>query len=129
MTTWRLSTTEKKNVIEREIWRHAEKNWTVVHEVLYRWGHATLDTEDNNEPEIDLDNDDGVEIYDIGFEVETLDDGCGSEWEFPDEMAETDRQTMLDGWNDEMHCYMEDNGWEMDHSEVFFYGPLELEQI
>ena len=63
MTTWRLSTTDKKSVIEREIWRHKEKGWAVVHEVLYRWGHATLETEDDTAPELDLDNEDGVEIY------------------------------------------------------------------
>ena len=79
------------------------------------------------EPDVDIDNEDGFEIFDNGWELETLDDGCESNWEFPSEMTESDRRSMLEGWDNDQFCYMEENGWEMDYSEIYFYGQLELE--
>ena len=125
MTTYRLSTVEKKNAVEREFWKHKETGWTAIHETVYRWGHAYI--ESDAEPDVDIDNEDGFEIFDNGWELETLDDGCESNWEFPSEMTESDRRSMLEGWDNDQFCYMEENGWEMDYSEIYFYGQLELE--
>jgi hypothetical protein len=131
MAKWRLTTVEKKNAVEREHWIHTEKNHVVVYETGFRWGSVFVFTDDDNPPDIDLENADGLDVYSLDCETELdlLDDGCWSDWEFPDEMSKEDRDALQEGWEEDSYDYMENAGWYSDETELWFNGPLELERV
>jgi len=131
MAKWRLSTVEKKRAIELEYWTHNESNHSVVYETGFRWGSVFVFTDDDNPPEIDLKNADGLNVYSLDYETELefLDDGCWSDWEFPDEMTEEERNALQEGWEEDGYDYMEGAGWYSDETQVWFDGQLELERI
>ncbi len=124
--TWVLATTEKKSVEEYEFW--TKDGITVKRINGFRWG--TVYCEDEDKPEIDLANPDGISVFDCGydFELDSLDDGWYCDWEFPDDMSEGERQAIMDGWDEESYEYMESNGWINSDTETWFYGPLSLEE-
>jgi len=130
MAWWRISTVDKKNVVEREFWAHEEKGWIVVRETGFRWGAVALETEDHNPPDIDAENPNGIDVYstDYNYELESLDDGCWMEWEFPDDMPDEERQALEEGWEEDSYDYLESNGWYNDETEVWFYGPLDIQR-
>ena len=74
MTTWVLTTLEKKNVVETEFW--TKDGNTIKRSTGFRWG--TVYCESDERPDIDLDNPDGLEVFatDYDFELDNLDDGC-----------------------------------------------------
>lgn len=124
--TWVLTTTEKKSVEEYEFW--TKDDVTIKRINGFRWG--TVYTEDKDKPEIDLDNPDGISVFDCGydFELDSLDDGWYCDWEFPDDMSEEERQAIIDGWDEDSYDYMESNGWYNSETETWFFGPLSLEE-
>lgn len=128
MALYNLSTLEKKSILEREVWVHKEKGYYAIHEHLWRWGHITIETDGHTAPEIDLENEDGLDVNDLGYTVEIgeLDDGCGSDWVFSDNMPDDIRETTANGYDEEMNIYMEEAGWEHENTELWFSGPLEL---
>lgn len=130
MAWWRVSTVEKKSAVEREFWVNEEKGWTVVRETGFRWGTFKVETEDHNPPDIDPENPDGVDMYsiDYNYELDSLDDGCWAEWEFPDDMPEEERDAVVEGFDEDSYDYMESNGWYNDETEVWFYGPLDIQR-
>jgi len=75
MATWSVKPEWKKSIIERN---HLTKDGnTVVVETGWRWGEFTVETEDDNPPDIAA----GVNIYDCGYESELVEtnDGCWEE--------------------------------------------------
>lgn len=123
---WVLTTTEKKSVEEYEFWTKDEV--TIKRINGFRWG--TVYCEDEDKPEIDLDNPNGISVFDCGydFELDNLDDGWYCDWEFPDDMSEEERQAIMDGWDEDSYDYMESNGWYNSENETWFFGPLNLEE-
>jgi hypothetical protein len=124
--TWVLTTTEKKSVEEYEFW--TKDDVTIKRINGFRWGTVYCDNEDK--PEIDLDNTDGISVFDCGydFELDSLDDGWYCDWEFPDDMSEEERQAIIDGWDEDSYDYMESNGWYNSETETWFFGQLSLEE-
>jgi hypothetical protein len=124
--TWVLTTTEKKSVEEYEFW--TKDDVTIKRINGFRWGTVYCDDEDK--PEIDLDNPDGISVFDCGydFELDSLDDGWYCDWEFPDDMSEEERQAIIDGWDEDSYDYMESNGWYNSETETWFFGQLSLEE-
>lgn len=122
---WKLSTAVKKNVTQVEDWVKGDLKFTRT--IGWRWGSAFYD----EKPEIeDLGSPDGeVEIYGLGDVVDTeLGDGCWEEIEYGngitvEEQIEIEK-ALYDGEVD-----IEDLGWDCDDSEIFFQGPLELEEV
>ena len=74
MATWTLKTLHKKSAYERQHWYKDGKE--IIREEGYRWG--TFYCESDEQPDIDLVNDDGYEIGqdEYEWELESLDDGC-----------------------------------------------------
>ena len=124
MTTWKLSTASKKNAVEKQYW--TKEGVTIIREEGYRWG--TFYCESDEQPDIDLVNDDGYEIGqdEYEWELESLDDGCWADWEFPDDITEEEREEIENAWEENYFEGMEELGWSNDDTDYILQGPLEL---
>lgn len=123
MTTWILTTQHKKNAVERSFWYKDGKK--IVQEQGFRWGKFYCESDE--QPDIDLKNPDGYEISGYDWELDSLDDGCWAEWEWPEGMSEEEQDKIMDAWNEDFYDGMEALGWSNDDTEYVFYGPLQLE--
>jgi hypothetical protein len=125
MATWKLSPQYKKSAVERSIW--TKDGVTIVREEGYRWG--TFYCETAYQPEIDLKNLDGYQVNfgDYDWELESLDDGCWADWEFPGGMSDEDRKAIETAWDENWYEGMEELGWSNNDTEYHFHGPLRLE--
>jgi hypothetical protein len=126
MTTWVLTTAEKKNVEEIEIW--TKDGQTIKRITGFRWG--TVYCESDERPDIDLDNPNGLDVFSTGydFELDNLDDGWYAEVEYPDDMTEEEQERLDELWEEDSYDGWESNGWINDETETWFYGPLNLEE-
>lgn len=123
MAVWELSTEYKKNAIEVQLWY--KDGVTIKRIEGYRWG--TFYCESDERPDIDLRNEgDGYELADYDWELDSLDDGCWADWEFPDSMSEEERAKIEEAWDNEWYEGMEALGWSQDDTEYWFQGPLKL---
>jgi hypothetical protein len=123
MAVWELSTEYKKNAIEVQLWY--KDGVTIKRIEGYRWG--TFYCESDERPDIDLRNEgDGYELADYDWELDSLDDGCWADWEFPDSMSEEERTKIEEAWDNEWYEGMEALGWSNDDTEYWFQGPLKL---
>jgi hypothetical protein len=123
MATWELSTEYKKNAIEVQLWY--KDGVTIKRVEGYRWG--TFYCESDERPDIDLRNEgDGYELADYDWELDSLDDGCWADWEFPDSMSEEERTKIEEAWDNEWYEGMEALGWSNDDTEYWMQGPLKL---
>ena len=93
MATWQLSTASKKNAVEKQYWY--KEGVTIIREEGYRWG--TFSCESDEQPDIDLENDDGYDLSnsEYDWELDTLDDGCWVEWDFPEDMDEEEQERII----------------------------------
>lgn len=127
MTTWILSTQHKKNAVEKQFWYKDGK--VIVKEEGYRWG--TFYVETDTMPDVSLTNEDGYELCGLDdgscWELETLDDGCWTDWSFPDGMPEEEQEAIQKVWEEDYFEGMEGLGWSNDDTEYWMYGPLQLE--
>jgi hypothetical protein len=127
MATWKLSTASKKNAVEKQYW--TKEGVTIIREEGYRWG--TFYCESDEQPDIDLDNEDGYDLTnsEYDWELDSLDDGCWVEWDFPEDMDEEEQERFLALCEEDYIEGLEGDGWINDDTEYLFYGPLELEEI
>jgi hypothetical protein len=126
MTTWILTTNEKKNVVEIEFWHKDGK--TIKRSTGFRWGKVYCESDDK--PDIDLENPEGISVFDSGydFELDSLDDGCWVDVEYPEDMDDEERERMDTLWDEESYDGWEGEGWSQDDCETWFHGPLSLEE-
>lgn len=126
MTTWTLSTIEKKSVEEHEIW--VKDGVTIKRINGFRWGSVYC--EDDERPDIDLDNPDGINVFDCvyDFELNSLDDGWYGDWEFPEDFDPEEQERIINGYDEEGYEFMENEGWDNYENETWFFGPLSLEE-
>jgi hypothetical protein len=126
--TWRVSTREKKNVVEVELW---EKDGLVARrEHGWRWGRFDYD----EKPEvIGLDwetNENGVDAFFLGdIQDHSMDDGCWQEWTWPEEMDPEECERLEEIYNEEFDEGLENEGWSSTDTEYWLHGPLDLEFI
>ena len=126
MTTWVLTTLEKKNVEEVEFW--SKDGQTIKRITGFRWG--TVYCESDEKPDLDLDNPDGIDVFSTGydFELDNLDDGCSLEVEYPDDMLEEEQERLDELWDEDSYDGWERDGWSNVETETWFHGPLNLEE-
>lgn len=124
MATWILKTLHKKSAVERQFWYKEGK--VVIREEGYRWGEFYCESDE--QPEIDLKNDDGYNLSDSDYdwELTSLDDGCWADWTFPEDMTEEEQAEIENAWDEEYFEGMEELGWTNDDTEYVLQGPLEL---
>ena len=122
MTTWKVSTKYKKSITEKQFWTKDGK--TIIYSIGWRWGYARYAVK----PAVKED-DDEIEIYSIGDVIDQeQDDGCWSEWEFPNDMDEEEQERLQEIYEEEYDEGLNNEGWMCDDSEVWFSGPLEIEE-
>lgn len=128
MPTWVLSNLEKKNCVEREFWNHPDYSNPIIREIGWRWGSFSCSS--TEKPEIDLENPDGLYVYDTDydFEMDSLDDSCWEEWVWPEEIPQEERKRLEELWEEDFYDGWENDGISLDESEVVLHGPLSLEE-
>jgi hypothetical protein len=126
MANWVLTTVEKKSVEEIEFW--FKDGQTIKRITGFRWGKVTCESDER--PEIDLDNPEGISVFDCGydFELDSLDDGWYTDVEYPDDMDDEESERLDELWDEDDRDGWEAEGWSNDDSETWFHGPLSLEQ-
>ena len=131
MTWWRVSTLDKKNVFEHELW---QKDDFVIRRVTgFRWGTVLIETDDDNPPVLDqLDGPgaDGVDMYntDYNWELDNLSDGWYEDFIWPDDMEEEERDRLLALWEEDSYGGWEEEGWVQYETECWFHGSLDIER-
>jgi hypothetical protein len=126
MATWVLTTIEKKSVEEIEFW--TKDGQTIKRITGFRWGKVYCESDEK--PDIDLENPEGISVFDCGhdFELDSLDDGWYADVEYPEDMDDEERERMDELWDEESYDGWEGEGWNQDECETWFYGPLSLEE-
>jgi hypothetical protein len=124
MALWSVKPTWKKSIIERQEWTKGEERLIV--ETGWRWGEFTVETEDDNPPNLEA----GVDIFDCGYPAELVEcnDGC---WEEHD-MDECDDETreFLEEFLEENSVFdLEEHGWSIGDTEMIIDCDMEIEMI
>lgn len=124
MAIWKITNLHKKSAVERQFWN--KDGVTVIKEEGFRWGVWSCESDER--PDIDLDNPDGWEQYsqDQDWEMEEMIDGSWVEWTWPDDMDEEERERIESLWDEEYFEGLEGDGWTLDETEYWIFGPLKL---
>ena len=106
MAVWSVKPTWKKSIIERQ--RMVKDDNVLIVETGWRWGEFTVETDDDNPPNLES----GVDIYNCGYisELVETNDGC---WEDHD-MDGCDQETRewLEEFLEENSTFdLEEHGW------------------
>lgn len=127
MATWRLETLDKKSVYEREFWKKDGIRVEVV--TGYRWGSVLIESDDIPDIDLNLDESDeyGLDVTVLDdCQIDTIDDVCFEDFITPDDMEEETVKQLTE------LCYsgeLESNGWDLEDTEIMFYGPLSLTEV
>ena len=125
MSTWKLSTVEKKSCTQIEFFKKGDL--VAQKEIGWRWCWARYSEKpdlSNYDP-----NKDQIELYSLG-DVDDMeqDDGCWEEWTWPDEIDEEEAERLEEIYNEDYDEGLENEGWVVDDTEYWVSGPLELVQ-
>jgi len=131
MRTWKILPQYKNKVVEYQHW--SRDNVVITRKESFSLASANCDSP--QQPVIDMINPDGLELAhhaDYQWEIVELisrDGGPWTTWLFPDVVAdaERDRLTQLIGLD--LYTALESDGWALDRTEYWFYGPLEIKEI
>lgn len=129
MAWWKVSTVQKKNVYEHELW---QKDDMVIRRVTgFRWGTMLIETEDDSPPVLDQTDGPGADAVDMynteyNYELDMLDDGWYGDTIWPDDMPDDERERLEELWEEESYSGWEEDGWVQYETECWFHGPLEI---
>ena len=135
MAWWRISTKEKKLCESRSTW--TKDNFQITKITGFRWGTFNLETDNDQEPELDLDNPDGIELLNIESQIdniinsdlEDLDDESYMEIIFSNNMRQDDKNEVERLYDENYEEGWENEGWTETATEIWFFGPLRCERI
>lgn len=125
MATWSVKPTWKKSILERNYLSKGDS--TVMIETGWRWGEFTVETEDDNPPNIEA----GVDIYNCDYETELVEtnDGCWEEIDY-DDCTDEDREWLEEFFDDgNSWLDLEEHGWLQDDCEMIIDCDLEITRI
>ena len=124
MAIWSLKPTWKKSLIERMYFVKGDNK--VMIETGWRWGEFTVETEDDNPPEIEA----GADLWDCGYDVEMIEmtDGCWEEHDM-DECDEETREWLEEFLEENSWMDLEEHGWTNTESECIIDCDPEFERI
>ena len=125
MALWSVKPEWKKSIIERN-YLVKDGNRLMV-EVGWRWGEFTVETEDDNPPDIEA----GVDIYSCGYNGELVEtsDGCWEEYDYDE--VDDDTQAWLEEFFEEGNSWLdlEEHGWNHLDCEMIIDSDLIIERI
>lgn len=125
MALWSVKPEWKKSVIERNYLLKG-KNRLMI-ETGWRWGEFTVETKDDNPPDIEA----GVDIYNCDYNGELVEtsDGCWEEIDYDecDPVTEEWLQEFFDEGNSWLD--LEEHGWTQDDCEMIIDCDLIIERL
>ena len=125
MATWSVKPTWKKSILERNYL--TKDGNTVMVETGWRCGEFTVETEDDNPPNIEA----GVDIYDCGYESELVEtsDGCWEEVDTDD--CDDETTAWIEEFFEEGNSWLdlEEHGWSQDECEMIIDCDLIIERL
>ena len=132
LKTWTLYAKYKKSTVERE--HYTKDGQTIIVETGWRGGDFTVNTVGDDPPDIDVENEDGIDVYGHSSDnVDSIDtnstyDGCWMDIEWPEDMPE-EEQERLQELIDENGFYdaLTEEGWDQTDGEMWLHGPLVIE--
>jgi hypothetical protein len=124
MALWSVKPAWKKSIIERNIL--SKDGNRIVVETGWRWGEFTVETDDDNPPNIEA----GVDIYACGYNSELVEtsDGCWEEIDYDDCDDET-REQVEEFLEDNSWLDLEEEGWVQEDCEMIIDCDLIIEKI
>ena len=125
MAKWTITNFEKKQCIESTVWvRSDDRDRKIVREVCWRWG--TYWTDSVEKPSIEIEGNCWVASDADDWDLEELTDGSGSEWMFPEDMEEDEREEITSAYDENDDEGLEDLGWTIWDGKVRLFGPFSL---
>ena len=126
MALWSVKPEWKKSVIERN-YLVKGKNRLMV-ETGWRWGEFTVETEDDNPPEIEA----GVDIFNCDYNGELVEttDGCWDDYDYDE--CDPITQEWLEEFFDEGNSWLDltdEHGWVHDDCEMIIDCDLIIERL
>ena len=130
---YKVSTRYKKSVTEIEYFTKDGK--TITYSTGWRWGYVTLLVPEGVDlaAELDAENNDEVEIDELGYDIHDrdLDDGCWDEWDYGDlddeAIAAIDEAVEEDG--SAYSALVDVLEWDAVDSTLVFSGPFDIENM
>ena len=124
MATWSVKPNYKKSIIERNyLYKDGQQ---LMVETGWRWGEFTVETEDDNPPDIEA----GVDIYDCGYKAELVDtiDGCWDDVDY-DEVDDETREWLEEFLEENSWYDLEEHGWTQGECEMIIDCDLIIERL
>lgn len=121
MTTWKVTPSWKKSIIERQFWIKEGVPGYIQHEICWRWGEFIIESDD--EPEIDED----TNLLNLSDSWST-EDGCSEEtdYDLADPLIEEEARRIVE----EGSVFdLEEHGWTMDDCEMVMQCEPVIEEI
>lgn len=121
-----VSTIEKKRVEERVFFSHESDGRNIT--IIVGWRNGKVWCED--EPDLsEYDPEQGADMFMLTeYSDEEQDDGWFFEIESDNEITDDEKSAIESAWNNGLEDAMRDIGWEWTDRELWFYGPLEVDQ-
>ena len=121
-----VSTQDKKRVEEKVFFSHESDGRNITLNIGWRCGKEWCE----DEPDLSEYNEE--EGADMSFLVEYVDEEQEDGWFFEvvseDEIADEEKAEIEEAWNNGLEDAMRDIGWEWTDRELWFYGPLDVEE-
>lgn len=123
--SWKISTKDKKSVVVTETFLKEVDGevFRAEMETTYRWGHVIVA---DNCKDLDIENDGGLYLGQFDIEDQEQDDGVACWWTYSDNVTDEMKQEVEAAWDEDWYEGLENADWELDDTEVWFYGPLEV---
>lgn len=129
MASYEISTKHKKSIVDVQYYK--KDDYTIRYETGWRWGSGVITIPDHDDlpwPENPDDNDE-IDVLSYDFDMDSLDDGCWDDIEFPDDMDEEELNRLQELYDEDGIFALEEDGWECWDAELWFQGPLEIKKV
>lgn len=123
---YRVGPLNKKCVTEVERW--SKDGEDLVHRIGWRWGYVLM----NEKPDLsDYDPEtEWINVYeDWDCELDSCDDGCWEEWEYPESWTEEEQEAFQEAWEEDWHDAPLNMGFTEEDTELWFEGEFEITEV
>lgn len=140
MATFKVSPYFKKSCEEHE--QYIKDGVMIVRKTGFRGATFIVETTDDNPPEFEFDFvpggdglKDSINMYNCcvnnieNVELDNMWDGCWEDIDFPDDFDEDEKERLMELIEEEgVYTALEENeGWSLDESEAWVWGPILIE--
>lgn len=127
MAKWCITPKIKKSVVELQYWRKGDNE--IIYELGWRGGDFTIETEDDNPPNIDPNGE--VDMMNCGYDCYDWStfDGC---WVLVNQIDIADENELqrIEEFLEEKSVYdLEDDGWVCEDTEIWILCELNIDKV